>query len=257
MGRASRAVAFGAVFALLVSACTGGGTPTPRPNATESPIPRGGTLRVGLFHWNRDFPYDPATFWTFEILSIYPCCLLRTLYYYNGRSAAEGGGELRPDLATGPPEVSSDGLTWTFHIRLGLHYAPPLQRVEITASDFVRAIERQLSPAPKEFHSPNGLLGFGSSDVLVIEGAQDYADGKSDRISGLEAPDSHTLRIRLTEPDGDFPFRLSLVGTTPIPPNRGPRRSTFPCPPTSSNRHPASTPLSSFAILRGGLPQTP
>ena len=162
---------------LVGSACRGAGT---APEAKQSPVPRGGTLKVGLFRWNGDTPYDPATFASLAILTIYPCCLQRTLYYYNGRPGDEGGGLVRPDLATGPPEVSADGLTWTIRIRRGLRYAPPLQNAEITAPDFIRAIQRALSPAPKELQSPSGLLG--PDYFLEIEGAQDYADGKAEAI---------------------------------------------------------------------------
>ena len=52
------------------------------------------------------------------------------------------GAELRPDLATGIPEVSSDGLRWTFRLRRGLLYAPPFEETEIIAADLVRALER-------------------------------------------------------------------------------------------------------------------
>ncbi len=219
MGRGVRTAAFVATLALVASGCTGGGDASPAPDGVGASVPRGGTLRVGLYHWSKDSPSDPTTVFLLPQLAIYPCCLLRTLYYYNGRPAAEGGSILRPDLATGPPEVSSDGLTWSIHIRPGLRYGPPLQDVEITAPDFIRAIERILSPAPRQLQSPTGLLGASSDYFLEIEGAQDYVEGKSDAISGLEAPDRHTLRIHLTEQNGDLPYRLSLMPTAPIPPN--------------------------------------
>jgi peptide/nickel transport system substrate-binding protein len=207
-------------FTLLAAGCSGGGKPRPTTTPSATQLPRGGTLHVGLLRWNGDTPYDPASVGDYgPVSAIYPCCLARTLYYYNGRPAAQGGGVLRPDLAKGLPEISADGLTWTFHIKSGLRYAPPLQAVEITAQDFIRAIQRALSPAPKEFQSPNGLLGVFSSYLLQIQGAQDYIDRKTDTISGLEAPDPHTLRVHLTQPSGDFPYRLSQFQTAPIPPN--------------------------------------
>jgi peptide/nickel transport system substrate-binding protein len=216
MNRA-RAVALVAVVALLAGACGGAGQSTQGSRGTH--ILRGGTLRVGLLRWNGRFPYDPTTFSDFELLSMYPCCLSRTLFYYNGHPAAEGGGVLRPDLATGLPQVSADGLTWTVQIRAGLHYGPPLQNVEITAPDFVRALERVFSAVPKEFQPALGTLGFGSDYLQAIQGASEYAEGKADSISGLEVVGPHTLRIHLAEPHGDLPYRLSLMSTAPIPPN--------------------------------------
>jgi len=89
--------------------------------------------------WDPTGPIDPTTLFG-EPFGGWQCCLQRMLYSYSGRPVAEGGSVLRPDLATGPPEVSSDGMTWTFHMKAGLHYAPPLQRLEITTPDIIRAI---------------------------------------------------------------------------------------------------------------------
>ena len=36
----------------------------------------------------------------------------------------------------------------------------------------------------------------------MIKGFDDYAAGKAETISGLTAPDDHTLVFELTEPDG-------------------------------------------------------
>src|SRR5919206_3634871 len=97
-------------------------------------------------------------------------------------SYQDGGSELRPDLAVGLPQVSSDGLTWTFHIRHGMHYAPPMQRTEITAADFVRGLERDARVA-------------GSTNYSVIQGFDAYAHGGGtpSTIAGLEATDRYTL----------------------------------------------------------------
>ena len=116
--------------------------------------PRGGTVRVVMA------PGDPAlrdpspdvldpqvdgSLWLST--ELWRCCLVRTLLSHNGRSAGDGGARLRPDLAEALPEVSADGLTWTFHLRPGLHYGPPLGSVEITAGDFVRGFHRLLAPS--------------------------------------------------------------------------------------------------------------
>jgi hypothetical protein len=56
---------------------------------------------------------------------------------YNGLSTEEGGAVPHPDLASEAPDVSTDGLTWTFNIRSGIDYAPPFDNVEITAGRVV------------------------------------------------------------------------------------------------------------------------
>ena len=190
-----------------------GGT-TSSPEGTSPP--RGGTLRVvmagdipGLSDPTPDV-LDPQLDFTFrEGPELFRCCLTRTLLSHNGRSAAEGGARLQPDLAAGLPEVSGDGLTWTFRLKPGLHYGPPLQAVEITAGDFVRSFHRLLAPSIAAY----------AYDYFVIDGAAEYNAGTAASISGIEAPDDHTLVFHLTEPAGDFGARLVAPATTPLPPD--------------------------------------
>ncbi len=137
------------------------------------------------------------------------CCLTRTLLSYNGLSTEQGGARLQPDLAAALPDVSADGLTWTLRIKPGLHYGPPLQDVEITARDFIRALHRLASPA---IATPYGLL----ADVV---GTAEYRAGKAASISGLEAPDDHTLVIRLSGPAGDLGAQLANPWAGPLPPD--------------------------------------
>jgi peptide/nickel transport system substrate-binding protein len=133
---------------------------------------------------------------------------LRTLLSHSGRTTEDGGAALLPDLASKLPDVSADGLTWTFHLKEGIHYAPPLQATQVTAGDFIRAFRRE-AKIGKDFYS----FYFD-----VIRGFDDYAAGKTDTISGLEAPDPATLLIRLATPAGDLGNRLVLAATAPIPP---------------------------------------
>jgi peptide/nickel transport system substrate-binding protein len=157
----------------------------------------------------------------YEILR---CCLVRSLLSYNGQSTRGGGTLLRPDLASRLPDVSADGLTWTFHLRPGLHYAPPLQKTEIRAADFVRSVERLMSPPPPDLPGAYGqildyYLGTFLALTDIIAGAQEYVDGKAQHISGLEAPDPHTFVVHLTKPNGSVGYLFSLPDTAPIPPN--------------------------------------
>src|ERR1700737_4447048 len=148
---ARRPLVMAALLLLVLSCCT----PTSAVSPKAGPrIPHGGVLRVVMSAWNgselSNIPpgagaLDPqlsagVTF--FDSAELFRCCLLRTLYSNVGRPAREGGAELHPDLAVALPDVSTDGLTWTFRIRQGVKYAPPIQR-EIVATDFVRALQRQ------------------------------------------------------------------------------------------------------------------
>jgi peptide/nickel transport system substrate-binding protein len=215
------------VVAQLVTACTA--TPSGSPaasgstssSATPIAIPRGGTLRVLMpveraprFSVLRAVPPNPAVLDPqkefLDGFLLLRCCLARTLLSHNGLNSEEGGARLRPDLASALPDIGSDGVTWTFHLKEGIHYGPPLGDGEITAQDFVRAFHRLFTPAVIDV----GPFLFGD-----IEGAADYAAGKAASISGLEVPDPHTLVIRLTRPAGDLGARLAMSLVSPLPPN--------------------------------------
>jgi len=217
-----------AIAMLLVLACASP-APAPTPSPARTQPPEGGVLRVGMDiagyeffqrdeelgwdrSWDPQFAYSAATF------EIFRCCLLRTLMGYNGRSSADGGAELRPDVARDYPEVSADGLTWTFHLKEGLRYAPPFAETKIVAADFVRSIERTLRPDP--MGPPDEVHTFGPyanylSELIV--GAEDFTFNGATRISGLETPDENTLVIHLLRPAGDLAARLAMPAFAPLP----------------------------------------
>jgi peptide/nickel transport system substrate-binding protein len=183
----------------------------------ENETLRGGTLRIaapGLAPALRDPAFlDPQR--PFDALSFEPelfrCCLVRTLYSYSGRATEEGGTVPRPDLAAAMPQVSRDGLTWTIRLKPGIRYAPPLEDVEITAADVVRAIER----------AATADVGAGAYQAFfgVIQGYGGYASGEADTISGLEVLGPHTLRVDLSETTNDLAYRLAMPASAPIPPS--------------------------------------
>jgi ABC-type transport system substrate-binding protein len=237
------ALAFVVLAAVLLAAL--GGT-EPRTRSSDLAL-RGGTLRVGLTDWaaheeRNALPGSQRIFYALDpqevryppAFEIFRCCLLRTLLSYNGRPTEQGGAVPRPDLATEPPTLSSDGLTWTFGLKRRIRYAPPLEDVEIVAQDVIRALERELTPAPAAWrrhggtrdceclydpHPPPTIGEYAFIYRRLIAGAARFADGKAESISGLEAPDPHTLVVHLVRPSGDVPYAFSLPATAPIPPN--------------------------------------
>jgi peptide/nickel transport system substrate-binding protein len=219
-----------AVVSLMAAACDSNTPLAPTPTPTPDNTPRGGTLRIAIPHLRAptggsvpSLPpgavIDPHLNGSPEGNELWRCCLVRTLMSHRGLPTNEGGAELFPDLAAADPDVSADGLTWTFHVRTGLHYGPPLQSTEITAPDIVRGIQRSAH-----------LLGVsGSGDLLnVVVGFEAYANGKADTIAGLETPDPHTLVVHLTGATGDFGERMALPQfAIPIPPSPRDPRAPF------------------------------
>ena len=132
--------------------------------------------------------------------------MVRELYSFDSRIEGERSLQPVPDLADGPYQLSADGRTYTFRIRRGVRYAPPVNR-EVQAKDFVYAVERQVDPAHP---SPNPYS-------RLIRGAADFAAGKARTISGMQAPGPHTLRITLDRPASDFPSILTLPFFSPVP----------------------------------------
>ena len=232
----SRKLAVPVLAVVLVAGC-GGSAKNGGRTEGDSAL-RGGTLQVGLTNWagheQRNsvpgskgryfYAFDPQEIRYPDAFEFFRCCLLRTLLSYNGHPTGEGGAQLRPDLATSLPTVSADGLTWTFHLKSGLHYAPPLEKTEIVAQDVIRALEREFSPAPQAYRKlyPNPVLGhYVELYDGVIEGTKAFQAGKAANISGLEAPDRYTLVVHLVKPTGDLGYAFSMPATAPIPANPG------------------------------------
>jgi len=105
------------------------------------------------------------------------------------------------------PKPTNGGLTYTFHLKSGLRFAPPVNRA-ITSKDVLYALQREAIPK-------NGAqYGFYYS---VIKGFDDYGAGKAKTISGITTPNARTIVFNLTKLTGDFLYRLAMPAAGPIP----------------------------------------
>ena len=209
--RVLRLIAVVTVLGIVAAACGGDDTGDPGDTPTNEPENlAGGTLTMAMLA-DVTAAFDPQKEYYSVTWEYYRCCLLRNLMSYEGVPTDEGGADIHPDLAAGEPEQSSDGLTWTYTIKPGIHYAPPKEDVEITAPDFIRALERTANP--------DANVGGYSFYYSVIEGFDDFAAGDAEEISGLNAVDDHTLEITTTSPVGDMSYRLAMGTAAPIPPD--------------------------------------
>jgi peptide/nickel transport system substrate-binding protein len=192
---------------VLVASCTPGSDGAEqRPSGGATSL-QGGTLRLAVPDFATWFTYDSLDPQSYSAWEIFRCCLLRTLYSYNGKSTGEGGAEARPDLAAGMPQVSDDGLTWTFRLRPGLAYAPPFDDTPIVSRDLVRALERTARVGEP------GVWDY----FVPVRGFEEYRSGDAGTIGGLEAPDDRTLVVRLEQVTSDLAYRFSLPTTAPFP----------------------------------------
>ena len=203
-------IAVVAILGVVAAACGGGTTTdTVSPSVGGEKL-EGGTLRMAMLA-DVTAAFDPQKEYYSVAWEYYRCCLVRTLMSYEGVPTDQGGAEIFPDLAVDAPQASEDGLTWTFQIKPGIMYAPPKQDTEITAQDFIRAMEREANPKAN--------VGGYSFYYSVIEGFDDFGAGKADSISGLNAVDDHTLEITTTSPLGDIGYRMAMAAAAPIPPD--------------------------------------
>jgi ABC-type transport system substrate-binding protein len=132
----------------------------------------------------------------------------RTLYGYNLSGPPDQATVPVPDIASGPPKVSADQRTYTFRLRAGVRYAPPVNR-EVTAQDFITAIQR--------LYDKRASPSQGPVYADLIAGASRFGAGKTKSISGLAAPDPHTLKLTLVQPADDFLSMLALPYFAPVP----------------------------------------
>jgi YVTN family beta-propeller protein len=159
----------------------------------------GGTLRI-------DFPggpdsMDPALSGAVQLLQA--TCL--KLVNFPDKPAPAG---LVPtaEAAQSLPLVSADGTTYTFKIRPGFRFSPPLNE-PVTAQTFKYSLERAFNPKMKDAW----VADFGD-----IAGIGAYQAGTADHITGIVAR-GDTLTIRLRAPNPDIVSRLTEPPACAVP----------------------------------------
>jgi peptide/nickel transport system substrate-binding protein len=175
--------------------------------AGSNRVKAGGVFRV---EWESSFDFtagfDPTGEYLGEAFGIYSNLLVRTLVGYNHVADAPGN-VLVPDLATNLGTITNGGKTYTFTLKDGIKFGPPLNRA-ITSKDVLWAFERIGTK------SVNAQYGFYYD---VIKGMTAFKAGTAKVISGIKTPDPKTISFTLTKPTGDFRYRLSMPAAGPQP----------------------------------------
>lgn len=182
----------------------GGASTSVRPSATPK---AGGTLTVSYLTDVQSL--DPALAQSPTERNV-ANAVSQGLLRYRARPGAEGA-VLEPCLAAELPTranggVSADGRTYSFALRRGVIFQPPLNR-ELTAGDVKYSLQRMMSVAPTETRS----LYAG------VVGTARFLAGRSDEIDGLEVVDDETIRVRLTRPDPSFLNALAMEPSYIVP----------------------------------------
>jgi peptide/nickel transport system substrate-binding protein len=201
-------------LALFVAACGssnngsntsgGGGGSSTSGNDTQIKAGKPGGTLTYLAASDVDYVDPGQDYYTFGYMVQY--AVNRTLYSFKPDNSVKPV----PDLATGEPEISSDNKTITVHIKPGIKYAPPVNRVVKTA-DIKYAIERAFS---KEV--PSGYAGAYFSSIVGTPAKANSGDIKP--ISGIETPDDTTLILKLKTASAPLVSQaLVMPITVPVP----------------------------------------
>jgi len=120
------------------------------------------------------------------------------------------------DLATGLESTTRPGTKWTYTLKEGIKFGlalggekvPDVTGETITSADLKYALER-------EFMSSVGAQY--PFYYEPIEGVAEFQEGKAGGISGIETPDDKTITFNLTEPIGDWDYRMAMPAAAPVP----------------------------------------
>lgn len=188
---------------LLLASCGGGSDANPEPPSPTD----GGTLRLATTNLGLSNGFDPTGEYSSLAFGLSTNLTTRTLVGYRHAEGAQGI-EVVADLAESVPEPSSDGLTYSFTLKQGIKFGPPVNR-EITSRDVAYAFERIANLGL------GAQYGFYYDDTIA--GMAAFSRGTARRISGIQTPDEKTITFKLTRPAGDFLNRLALPAAGPIP----------------------------------------
>jgi peptide/nickel transport system substrate-binding protein len=160
---------------------------------------RGGTLRVqysGVTVLDPILPFD-----------VHPSIWRATGDGLVALVEDSGAAQLVPDLALTVPQPTGEGRTYAFRLRPGLRYSTG---APVRPSDFRREFER-LYTAHSELAEQYSALRGTAACAVRPAGCNLSAGVVTDDRAG-------TVVLRLTRPDPDLLFKLTLPAARPVPP---------------------------------------
>jgi peptide/nickel transport system substrate-binding protein/oligopeptide transport system substrate-binding protein len=125
------------------------------------------------------------------------------------KASVDDQGNVVPVAGLAESWETTDNQTWTFKLKQGITFAPPVSRA-VTAQDFVDSWNYVTDPA--------NASNF-SYIMSVIEGCGDdgYAIDPKAGLTGVTAPDDYTLVVKLKQPFAEF-LSVLLVAVTGVQP---------------------------------------
>jgi len=192
--RGLRPLAVMGAISVLVAAC-GGGTST----TTSSNLAADQTLR---------FPSD-STLGTLDPAQIN--AETDVLIYQNlfdGLLKFDDNLKVIPDIATKLPDISSDGMTYTFKLNPNAKF---WNGHAVKASDFIYSFSRAAAEGGNAYGTNfDHVVGYDTVSTV-----SDWAHNQK-MLSGMSAPDDHTLVIKLISPWYVFSTELALSAAAQV-----------------------------------------
>lgn len=209
-GKLLRAASFGMCCAFLLAGCGKGNTqetiPATLPADTEAESQTSGAdsgeasgeQKITFVLGNQQDTIDPGIT-NNSFASVFLCNCFEGLVTYDESGNVIGGAAENWD-------ISDDGTVYTFHLRDGLKWS---DGSDLTAADFVYAIQRVLTPAT------------GGQYVDIVKGYiknadEFYAGEASAEDLGVKAVDEKTLEITLKQPTSFFIDLLTMWVFDPV-----------------------------------------
>lgn len=130
--------------------------------------------------------------------------------------------ELIPNLAEEMPEISKDGMTYTFKIKKGVFFQddaafPGGKGRELTAMDFVYSLKRHADSK----NQSTGWWLFDGKIKGLNEWRNKYANSEvvnyDDEVEGLKAIDKYTLQFKLAKVFPQFLYALAMPFAYVVP----------------------------------------
>jgi peptide/nickel transport system substrate-binding protein/oligopeptide transport system substrate-binding protein len=120
---------------------------------------------------------------------------------------------LVPDLCTALPEVSPDGLVYTFRLREGVKFH---HGRAMAAEDVKYSFQRLAEPWSKRFWIIEPVKGAAEARQSMIDRKMDRGQPQTP-IEGIEVVDPRTVRITLAAPQPLFPLFIAMSNASVVP----------------------------------------
>ena len=190
------------VAALVLGACgSSGGGSSASPTAAETPK-AGGTYNFVL--GSDPVAIDPVLAYESEGMQV-----VHQVFETLIKAGVDENGNVVPEAGLAESWETTDNQTWTFHLKKGITFAPPVSR-PVTAQDFVDSWNYVTDP--------KNASNF-SYVMSVVEGCGDdgYATDPKKGLTGISAPDDSTFVVKLKQPFAEF-LSVLIVAVTGVQP---------------------------------------